>query len=455
MPVRIGVISYGANDAAIVDSLTSNRKHDVEIYAVDKQKNPFIYDRAKRHIVIPDLSDVNAIGDFFGQYKDELDFIIPFGNETSVIAGARDTIEQTIGVPVICPTREYAIERSKVYQRILLDQVNPSVNPRYKVFDRQVGNLTVVRDEFSRWIEELNYQAAIKPDRPGYGKGVGVSGDHFNTLDEMWEHFLSLYENGSVIIEEKIEGEEFSMQYFSDGLILAPTPAVRDYKRAYDEDKGPNTGSMGSYSDRRVFLPFMEYSHWEQANMVSRRIFERLRGSGRNPSLIGIPLYVAFTISKDGLKIFEINSRGGNPELINVLGVLQDDFVDVCYQMLHGNLAPLSFHPLATVATYLVPDVYPDRDDYDRMVDLSEASDLANAWTKVYPASVDAREDGLHALSSRTVCVLGIGGDIPQARGRSLTVIDAIKGDRSRRRNDIGSSEHIQKSVEHVRSFQT
>lgn len=153
-----------------------------------------------------------------------------------------------MGVRVICPESEYAIERSKVEQRLLLDRVYPSVNPRYMVFDPQSGDsMDAVRDRFNRYTEKLNYQVAIKPDHSGYGKGVGVSGDHFSTLDEMWEHFLSLYEDGRVIVEGKIEGEEFSMQYFSDGSILVPTPAVRDYKRAYDKDQGPNTGSMGSY----------------------------------------------------------------------------------------------------------------------------------------------------------------------------------------------------------------
>lgn len=197
----------------------------------------------------------------------------------------------------------------------------------------------------------------------------------------------------------------------------------------------------------------MQYSHWVQANIVSQRIFEHLRGSKRNSGLIGIPLYIAFTISKDGLKIFEINSRGGNPELINTLGVLDEDFVDICHQMLRGDLRRLRFHPLATVATYLVPDVYPDRDNLDRMIDLSKAKALENAWIKICPASVDARKDGLHALRSRTVCVLGIGEDIPQARERSLDGINAIKGDGFRDRNDIASSENIQRSIEHVRSF--
>lgn len=64
MPVGIGVIAYGANEAAIVDALTSSRKHDVDIYAVDRQKNPFIYDRSKNHVVIPDLGNVNAVRDF-------------------------------------------------------------------------------------------------------------------------------------------------------------------------------------------------------------------------------------------------------------------------------------------------------------------------------------------------------------------------------------------------------
>ena len=109
------VVSYGAREVAIADTLLRSKKYQVELYVADKQCNPFNAEKATKHKVIPNL-DIDEICKFAEANKDKLDFVM-VGSEKPIIEGIRDLIEKRTGIPVICPTKEYAIEESKVAQR--------------------------------------------------------------------------------------------------------------------------------------------------------------------------------------------------------------------------------------------------------------------------------------------------------------------------------------------------
>ncbi len=453
---RAGVllVSYGSRAASIADALTRSGGYDVSIFDADKQRNPFILERSKDQSI---GLDIDNIVKFARKHMDEIDFGI-VGPEGPIIAGVRDRVEKETEIPMICPTKEYAIEGSKVAQRLLLERCCPEANPRFMVFDpKHYKNVGDARRDLWKWLDELDDQVAVKPDAPATGKGVGVWGDHFSTREELYEHFLSIYKQGRVIVEEKIEGEEFSLQFFSDGKHLVATPAVRDYKRAFDSDRGPNTGGMGSYKDAGERLPFISENDWREAVNIGKKIFAELKGKGENPGLRGIPLYMAYTCSKSGIKVFEINSRGGDPEIMNLLPVLKGDFVEHCYRILEGKLTGMEFESKATVATYAVPMTYGGyRKKYtgDMKVDLKGSLEMARKHggsLRVYPGSMELRENGsIYALGSRAVCCVGIGDEIEDARRISLEGITAIDGPLWNRW-DIASREHIAASVEHVR----
>jgi phosphoribosylamine--glycine ligase len=460
--VGILVVSYGSRAAAIIDAFVRSEEYTPEIYVADKQKNPFNVKWAEKHAVIPDLN-VKEILRFAKRYEDRIDFGI-VGPEKPIIAGVRDIIEKETSIQMICPTRRYAIEASKIAQRQLFQKVAPEVNPKFKVFDpndyRSVGQ---VKKSVYAWLKELKNEVAVKPDKATAGKGVGVWGDHFNTREEVFEHFLSNYEHGPVIIEEKVEGEESSFQAFCDGKRLIPLPETRDYKRAFDEDKGPNTGGMGSYKNAGAILPFMTVRDREKEIELVNRVFMELKGKGSNPELRGIPFYAAFIHTDKGPKILEVNSRPGDPEIMNLLSILKDDFVEVCYNMLDGNLRKVNFMDKATVVTYKVPPnyggyatVFPDRvnkTEVDTAVDLTGTQKLAEKYggrMRVYPGSMELRDGENFALGSRTVCVVGVGDDIQEAREKSLEGIEAIEGGALWNRNDIAAKEHIDKSMKHM-----
>jgi len=451
---KVGVllVSYGSRAASICDALCRSENYKVKIFDADKQRNPFILDRSEDYVI---GLDVETIVKFAKRNKDKIDFGI-VGPEAPIIAGVRDRVEEEVGIPVICPTKRFALEASKVEQRELIAKCYSEANPRFKVFNpEEYSNIEEVKKDLWSWLDELDNQVAVKPDRPATGKGVGVWGDHFNSREELFEHFLSIYRHDKVIVEEKVDGEEYSLQFFSDGKHLLPTPCVRDYKRAFDWDRGPNTGGMGSYKDTGDLLPFMNKKDLEEGLKIGERIFKELRGEGSNPELRGIPLYMAYTCSKDGVKVFEINSRPGDPECQNLMPIVKGDFVEICFRMIEGTLTKLEFEPYATVVTYAVPLTYGGyRKKYtgSTRIELSEVYKLAKKYEdklRIYPGSMELRNGETHTLTSRTVCCVGIAESIEEARSISLEGIVNIDG-ALWNRWDIASKEHIERSIEHM-----
>jgi phosphoribosylamine--glycine ligase len=445
----------------MIDAFTRSQNYLVEIYVADKQRNPFNVKKAAKHAVIPDLN-VGEICRFAEANKDKIDFGI-VGPEKPIIEGVRDLVEERTGIPMICPTKEYAIEASKVQQRLLFQEIVPEVNPSFKIFNpKDYKSQEEVKKTVYKWLDELENRAVVKPDQPAAGKGVGVWGDHFGTREQLFEHFTANFQQGPVIIEEKIEGEESSFQAFCDGKHLVPLPDTRDYKRAFDDDHGPNTGGMGSYKNVGDVLPFTTNANRIKEMEIVNRIFEKWKGNA-NGGLRGIPFYVAFMHTGKETKILENNSRPGDPEIINILPILKDDFVDICFKILEGNLARIELEKAATVVTYKVPpnyggymDTFPqrvDKGEIGKPVDLTKAYELTEKYgdkIRVYPAAVELRNGETYALKSRAVGVVGVGENIETARQISLEGIKAIKGGALWHRTDIASKQHIEKSIRHM-----
>jgi phosphoribosylamine--glycine ligase len=464
--IGVLVVSYGAREVAIVDALTRSQNYQVDLYIADKQRNPFNVERATKHVVISDLN-IETICRFAEANKPHIDFGI-IGPEKPIIEGIRDLIEKRTGIPIICPKKNYALEESKVQQRILFQEIVPEANPRFKIFNPKDYRTTLeAKEAVYKWLDELKNQAVVKPDKPTAGKGVGVWGDHFSSREQLFEHFLSNFQFGKVIIEEKIDGEETSFMAFCDGKHLAVLPDTRDHKRAFDNDRGPNTGGMGSYKDTRDELPFTTKADRENELRIAQKIFKQWTAKMNDPSDIrGVPLYLAFMHTRDGPKILEDNSRPGDPEIINILPLLKDDFVDVCYGMLEGNLVQVDVAKMASVLIYKVPpsyggftEVFPEKvnlSEVDTPVDLADTKALSQKFgdrIRIYPGAMEQRDGKTYPLKSRVVGSLGISESIEEARQISLEGINAIKGGALWYRADIASKQTIEKSILHMKSL--
>jgi phosphoribosylamine-glycine ligase len=159
--VGVLVVSYGAREAAMVDALSRSTNYNVELYVADKQRNPFNIEKATKHVVISDLN-VDAICKFAEANKARIDFAI-VGPEKPIIEGVRDQIENRTDIPVICPKQEYAIEVSKVQQRLLFEEITPDANPLFKVFDpKDFKGTEEAKQAVYGWLDELGNQAVVK-----------------------------------------------------------------------------------------------------------------------------------------------------------------------------------------------------------------------------------------------------------------------------------------------------
>ncbi len=456
--VGILIISKSLSSSAIVDTLLRSEKYQPDCYIVERQTNPRNLKRAKVHSVLPDLS-IPGIVRFARKYAEKLAFGLT-DTEDFVTAGGRDAVERETGVPMICVTRKYAVERSKADQRLLFNDIWPEVNPRYTIFDPQknasegkaIRELKKLRNEYGGIV--------IKPDAPARGAGVGVWGSDFKTEDEMILFFRNVHSKGRVVVEEKIEGEESSFQAFSDGNHLICAPLTRDYKRAFDGDEGKLTGGMGSYRAPSSWLPFLRASKWEQMVHDEKNAFNRWKGKGTNPGLRGIVLYDAFMHTGNGLKVLERNSRGGNTEQINILSTMLDDFVDVCHRIIDGTLKSIRFRNRASVVTCAVPLEYGapgvKRSEEER-IELDDAYSLEEEHDgniRIFPMDVRYQNETAYVGTSRSVAVLGLGKSIEDARQMSLEGVHALKGP-LRWRSDIGSSEDIRRSLNHLKTLKS
>jgi phosphoribosylamine---glycine ligase len=457
---RIGilVVSKCLSAAAIIDALSGSPNYAPEFFVVEKQLNPFNFQRAKVHSVVPDL-DLKKIVKFAARYKDRISFALT-DTEDFITAGGRDLLEKETGIPAVCVSRKYATEASKADQRLLFGRLFDDANPRFKVFDKKDyrSDEAAAVSDFKRFAAKLG-EPVIKPDAPARGAGVGVWGSDFRSEQEMVDFFRNVYSKGRVVVEERVEGEESSFHAFSDGERFIVAPQTRDYKRALEENKGRLTGGMGSYRSPGSSLPFLRPSEWESVVEAERLAFRRWKGRGSNPGLRGIVLYDALMHTGRGFKVLERNSRGGNTEQINILTTMQDDLVEVCFRMIEGKLKTIKFSNHASVVTCVVPEEYGTgavSPKMDRFVDLTAAQALekdSGGRLRVYPMDLrlGAKNDALMG-SSRSVAVVGVAGTIEEAREISVSGAEAVRGD-VRFRRDIASKEDLDRSASRMRAL--
>jgi phosphoribosylamine--glycine ligase len=284
----------------------------------------------------------------------------------------------------------------------------------------------------------------VKADGLKGGKGVKVSGEHLSGQAEGIAYAKEcLADCGRVVIEEKFVGQEFSLMSFCDGRHIADMPIVQDHKRAYDGDRGPNTGGMGTYSDANHSLPFLKTSDVEEAADITRKVAAALL-KDTGCEFKGV-MYGGFIAVKNGVRLIEYNARFGDPEAMNVLSILKTNFVDVCEAIIRGELGGMKveFENKATVCKYLVPNGYPDNAVKGEKIEIGELP----AGVRAYYASVDAREDGLYLAGSRAVAMIGMGSSIAEAEKLAEAGAAAVKGPVFYRK-DIGTKTLIDQKVE-------
>lgn len=433
MKMKILLIGGGGREHAIAEGIKKS-KHNPILYALMAKKNPGIAALCEDFLLEKE-TEVAKIVEYAKARNIEMAFV---GPEAPLAAGVADALWEA-GVPVVGPRKACAvIEFDKAWARNFMKKYGIEGCPAYEVFTDEAPA--------HAFIEKLG-DVAVKPSGLTGGKGVKVMGDQLPDLKAAREYTSELLEKGSVVIEERFIGEEFTLQAFVDGKNLAFFPAVQDHKRAYEGDLGPNTGGMGSYTDTGEILPFMLSEDLEQAKKIMQHTVTALyeeTGTGYQ----GI-LYGQFILTASGPKVVEFNARFGDPEAMNVIPLIETDFIEIMSAVVKGTLQnlPVRFSRKATVCKYAVPAGYPDTPEKDSEVvvgDIGEAS--------VYYASVYEKEGKIYTTGSRAVAVVGCAETIEAAEKIAQKALENIRG-KLFFRKDIGTANLIQKRIDHMKEL--
>ncbi len=426
----------GAREHVIAEVLS---RDEVTLYAVMKNRNPGIA-RYCEDILYMAETEIEKITDWAMKKGMEMAII---GPEAPLEAGLVNELQE-VGIPCIGPTKELArLETSKSFTRGLFEKYDIPGNARYAVFH----NLDGMRD----WMEKLE-EYVIKDDGLCGGKGVKLSGEHLATIDDGLKYAEEcIMKHGSVVIEEKFIGEEFSLQALSDGYTVIGSPLAQDHKRAYEGDTGPNTGGMGSYSDADHSLPFLGPDDYKEALAITQMTCDALREE------CGVPykgvMYGGFIATKDGVKCVEFNARFGDPEAMNVLPLLESSFLKICQAIIDGNLTQnmAVYANKATVCKYIVPKGYGVKSLVGAEVTLDEEF-IKSQGARLYYASVNEEDGKIFTTSSRSLGIIGIADTIGEAEKICERAVNSIKGEVFMR-HDIGTPEALEKRINRMRKI--
>jgi phosphoribosylamine--glycine ligase len=430
MSESVLVVGGGGREHAIVRALEA----DATVYALASNRNPGI-DALSESFEVASETDVDAVVAFAEEVGADLAVV---GPESALEAGVADALNDA-GVFTFGPTAEAArIETDKAFQRrFMADNEIPGC-PWFETFE--------AAEAAADYVESVEEDVAVKPSGLTGGKGVKVTGDqvtHAEAADYVREGGHDEW-----VVEERLVGEEFTVQAFVANGDVRPTPAVQDHKRAYEGDKGPNTGGMGSYSDGGPALPFMTEQDYHEAVAVLEATVDAL------PDYTGV-LYGQFMATAEGVTVVEFNARFGDPEAMNVLPVLDSSFLDLLVAAQAGDSLPTpEFARKATVCKYAVPAGYPTDPEAGAKITVDESTVEAAAERHggdaiLFYASVDAREDGLYTTTSRAFAVVGLADDIATAEAIAADALDAA-GDGLRVREDVGTVDLVQSRIDHM-----
>ncbi len=409
--MKVLVIGSGGREHAIVDALTRSAKVS-KIFCAPG--NAGIAAQAEC-VAIKD-TEVEKLRDFARDNAIELTVV---GPEAALAAGVVDTFREA-GLRIFGPTASATrIESSKEFAKELMARHNiPTASFR----------------SFTDYAEARDYVAAnglpavLKYDGLAAGKGVVIA----TTMEEADTALKDMllddkFGKGKVVVEEFLTGPEFSFMCFVSGRKVWPMVLAQDHKRAFDGDRGPNTGGMGAYSP----LPFITKEDEQFAlESIMRPVAEAMTEEGCK--FEGV-LYGGLMKTPDGIKVIEFNARFGDPETEVVLPRLKSDIADIFCAVADGGDAEPEWHDFATLGVVLASKGYPEA--YDKGVEIRGTE---NVDCTLY--HMGTKRDGERLLTNggRVLFVIGRGATLDEARANALQNVAKVECENLFHRTDIG-----------------
>jgi len=422
MTERVLLVGGGGREHAIADELAA----DCELYAAAGNRNPGVAELAEQFREL-DTEDPDAVV----AYAEDVDATLAVvGPEGPLAAGVVDALADA-GVYAFGPKQADArIETDKTFQREFMAEHDVPGQAEFETFTDS--------EAAADYVEHVEGDVAVKPAGLTGGKGVRVTGDQLSKVEAA--DYVRSAEHDEWVVEERLVGEEVTVQAFVANGDVRPTPVAHDHGRALEGDEGANTGGMGSYTGPDWTLPFVTDDEYEACVDTLEAVVDAL------PKYRGV-LYGQFMLTDDGPKVVEFNARFGDPEALNTLPTMETPLLDVLTAARNDDPLPdPEFADVATVCKYVVPEGYPTNPAGGTRVAI-DAGDLDDA--KLFYASVDAREDGIYTTTSRSYAVVGFGSSIPDAEAEASAALGDLP-DGLRVRRDIGTQELLQARIDHM-----
>jgi phosphoribosylamine--glycine ligase len=425
---KILIVGSWAKEQITIENL--QKKNDVNVYAYMSTHNPAIVSLVDDYL-IGTLDNTKQIVEYAKQQEIDL-VLITTAQPLSV--GVVDALEKE-DILVFGPCKKAAqLESDKAFTRQLMKNHHINALPKFQVFKDT--------NKAIEYAETLNWEVAVKPIGLTEGLGVKIAGDQLKNRNDIISYIQEIFENqiggdAKVLIEEKLQGTEFTIQCFVYGKQVVTTPAVKDFKRLLPGDKGPNTASMGSYSDKGFLLPFMTQKDYMNAvNIIIQTLTALNQETGEDCKGF---LYGQFMKTTNGLKLIEYNFRPGDPEWMNTLTVLNDNLIDIIIDLMNQIQRPVHFEDKATVCKYIVPKRYPKSTNQVLEVtfDLEKIQKLG---VNIYYSSGLDNHGKLRVGGERGIAFVAKDATIMHANKAVEKAISMVEGD-FHHRHDIGTIE--------------
>lgn len=414
MSKKVLVVGGGGRCHAIVDSLSRSAKVS-KIYCAPGNAGI----GAQAECVPIQVSDIPALLEFAKSNAIDMTVV---GPEASLAAGIVDAFREA-GLAIFGPTKAAArIESSKEYAKDLMAR-HDIPTAAYRTFSDF--------DEALAYVKAGPIPIVIKYDGLAAGKGVVVALTLSEAEDALRDMLLDeAFGKGRVVIEEFLDGPEFSFMCLVNGDRLYPLDIARDHKRAYDHDAGPNTGGMGAYSP----VPFVTTEIRQTAlETILRPVAEAMVKEG--VPFTGV-LYGGLILHKGTPKVIEFNARFGDPETEVVLPRLKSDFYDLIEAAVEGREFETEWKEESVLGVVMAAIGYPGK--YEKGYPVRGLEDIK---TPVYHMGTAWRDGKTLTVGGRVLMVLGEGDTLAAARKAAYDAVGKVDCSGLFNRSDIGAKE--------------